>query len=145
MTIKTVLVPVSGSRTDEETVALACTLARRNKGKVYALYVIEVQRTLPLDADLPTENRRGEDVLEQAERVARTQDYSVETDLLQAREVGPAIVDEAVERGVDLIILGMAYEMHFGEFSMGRAIPYVLRYAPCRVWLCREPMPPHPA
>ena len=35
-----------------DALALACVLAKRNKGKVYAVYVIEVARPLPLDADL---------------------------------------------------------------------------------------------
>lgn len=143
MAINAILVPVSGGRTDEETIALACTVARRTKGKVYALYIIEVQRTLPLDADLPSENQRGERVLEQAERIARSNDYAVATDLLQVREIGPAIVDEAVERGVDLIIMGMEYTKHFGEFSLGQTTPYVLRNASCRVWVCREPILAH--
>src|SRR5688572_30472984 len=124
MAVKSVLVPVSGDSTDEEAIALACDVARKNKGRVYVLYVIEVQRMLPLDADLPTESEKGERVLELAERYAKARDFSVESDLLQAREIGPAIVDEAVERAVDLIILGMAYTKHFGEFSLGKTIPY---------------------
>lgn len=143
--IKAVLVPVSGNRADEEAIALACSLTRRAKAKVYVLYVIEVQRTLPLDADLPRESQRGEQVLQQAERVARAHDCVVEPDLLQAREVGPAIVDEAVERGVDLIVMGIEYKKHFGEFTLGRTVPYVLRNAPCRVWICREALPPQGA
>lgn len=143
MAIKSVLVAVNGGRTDEEVITLACDIARRSRGKVYALYVIEVQRMLALDADLPAESERGERVLEQAERFAKAHDFAVESDLLQAREIGPAIVDEAVERGVDLIILGSEYTKHFGEFSLGNITPYVLRNAPCRVWLCREAMPPN--
>ncbi|MDP2728276.1 MAG: universal stress protein, partial [Dehalococcoidia bacterium] len=65
-------------------------------------------------------------------------DYEVETELLQAREVGPAIVDEAIERGVDLILLGVPYKKRFGEFNMGRVAPYVLKNAPCRVWVIRQ-------
>ena len=142
MPFESVLVPVNGGRSDEEAIALACSVARRTKGKVYVLYVIEVQRTLPLDADLPAENDRGERILQQAERFAKVNDYAVEADLLQAREVGPAIVDKAVERGVDLIILGVEYKKNFGEFDLGATMPYVLRNALCRVWLCREQMMP---
>jgi nucleotide-binding universal stress UspA family protein len=58
--------------------------------------------------------------------------------VLQAREVGPAIVDEAVERDVNLILIGMDYKKRFGEFSLGRVVPYVLKEAPCRVLLYRE-------
>ncbi|GAG52147.1 unnamed protein product, partial [marine sediment metagenome] len=65
--VKEILVPVDGSQAGLEALALACLLARRNKGRVYAVYVIEVARTLPLDADLSPEAREGEEVLARAE------------------------------------------------------------------------------
>ena len=33
-------------------VVLACSIAKKNKGKVFAVHVIEVKRSLPLDAEL---------------------------------------------------------------------------------------------
>ncbi|MSQ14673.1 MAG: universal stress protein [Dehalococcoidia bacterium] len=139
MDIKKVLVAVSGGRTDDEAITLGSKLARESKAKVYAIYVIEVKRALPLDADLPMESKKGEEVLNYAEGVAQKQDCKLETELLQARQAGPAIVDEARERGVDLIILGLDYKTHFGEFTLGKTAPYVLRNASCRVLVCREP------
>lgn len=132
------LVPVSGAKVDDEVIRLACTIAKKRKGKVYVVHVIEVQRALPLDAELGTEIQNGEKVLAHAERIADTLDCKVETDLLQAREVGPALVDEAVERGIDLIVMGINYRKPFGEFNLGNTVPYVLRNAPCRVLLWRE-------
>ncbi|MFQ5924415.1 MAG: universal stress protein [Dehalococcoidia bacterium] len=140
MEIPKTLVPVSGERVDEEVIKLACTIARRRKGEVYVVYVIQVKRALPLDAEIETETQEGEKVLKRAERIADELDYHVETDLLQAREVGPALVDEAVERGVDLIIMGINYKKRFGEFHLGSTVPYVLKNAPCRVLLWREPI-----
>ncbi len=138
-----VLIPVNGSRTDEDAIALACSLIKKGKeGKIFVLYVIEVQRRLPLDADLPEQNERGENVLHAAEQFAKKYDHTIETDLLQAREVGPAIVDEAVERGADLIIMGIQFKRKFGEFTVGQTVPYVLKNAPCKVWVCREAIPP---
>lgn len=133
-----VLVSVKGEKEDEESVRLACSMAKRKKGKVYAVYVIEVKRVLPLDAEMEPETETGEQALKRAERIGDEVDYQVETDLLQAREAGPAIVDEAVERGVDLIIMGMHYKKRFGEFDLGGAVPYVLKNAPCRVLIWRE-------
>jgi nucleotide-binding universal stress UspA family protein len=49
---KKVLVPINGTKADEEAVKLACRLAKRTKGKVYVTYVIQVDRTLPLDAEI---------------------------------------------------------------------------------------------
>jgi nucleotide-binding universal stress UspA family protein len=135
---KRVLVPINGNLTDDEMVSLACSIAKRAKGEVHVVYIIEVKRTLPLDADLPPEAERGEMVLEQAERVAESFDLQVQADLLQARDVGPTIVDEARERGADLILLGVTYKKRFGEFDLGRTVTYVLKHAGCRVWVCRQ-------
>jgi nucleotide-binding universal stress UspA family protein len=135
---KRILVPIDGNSASDEIVALACTIAQRTKGEVQVIYIIEVKRTLPLDADLPPEAERGEMVLEQAERVAEEWDQPIQADLLQARDVGPTIVDEARERAVDLILLGITYKKRFGEFDLGRTAPFVLKHAPCRVWVCRQ-------
>jgi len=138
---KKVLVPVSGTKADEEAVRLACRLSKKGGGKIFVTYVIQVDRTLPLDAECRPEIERAEQVLDQAEIIAEELDCNVETDLLQSREVGPAVVDEAIERGVDLITMGVSYEKKFGEFSLGETIPYVLKNAPCWVLVCREPIP----
>ena len=133
-----ILVPVVGTEADEEAIRLACRLAKKNKGKIYAVYVITIKRTLPIDAEIEPEIKAGEDILDHIERVAEEQDYEVETDLIQARDAGPAIIDETVERGVDLILMGVRYKRRFGQFSLGNVVPYVLKNAPCRVILYHQ-------
>jgi nucleotide-binding universal stress UspA family protein len=60
--------------------------------------------------------------------------------------VGAALVDEASERGADLLVVGLPYRKRFGgDFAIGRTIPYVLKHAPCEVWVIREPIPAEPA
>ncbi|HIE17437.1 MAG TPA: universal stress protein [Dehalococcoidia bacterium] len=140
MRLNRILVAVGGTSADEEAVKLACNLAKRSKAEVYVVYIIEVKRSLPLDAVIEPEVEKAEKVLTQAEDIAADRDYEVETDLIQAREAGPAIVDEAMERDVDLILMSITYKKRFGVFSLGRAIPYVLEEAPCRVLLLREPV-----
>lgn len=133
-----ILVPINGNASSDEMVAQACAIAKRTRGEVHVIYIIEVKRTLPLDADLPPEAERGEMVLEQAEKVAGQGGVTIQADLLQARDVGPTIVDEARERGADLILLGITYKKRFGEFDLGQTAPFVLKHAPCRVWVCRQ-------
>ena len=134
-----ILVPVSGTEADEEAIKLACRLAKKDKGKIRAVYVITTKRTLPIDAEIESEIQKAEGILDHIERVAEEQDYEVETDLLQAREAGLTIVDEAVEREVDLIVMGVKYKRRFGQFSLGDTVPYVLKNAPCRVILYHQP------
>jgi nucleotide-binding universal stress UspA family protein len=138
MEFKRILVPVVGTEADAEAMKLACRLAKKDKGKVWAVSVVTVKRALPLDAEIASEVRNAEEILDRVESVAEEEDYEVETDVLQAREVGPAIVDEAVEREVNLILMGVKYKRHFGQFNVGRVVPYVLKNAPCPVILYQE-------
>lgn len=138
--LRSIVVPLDGSHASMQAVALACDVARRNKGKVYTVHVIEVKRALPLDALLQPEEAAGEEILSRAEEVARKQGFEVEGEILHARDAGPAIVDDAIEHRADLIILGMGYHQPFGEYELGRVAQYVLKSAPCEVWLCRHPV-----
>jgi len=135
-----ILVPVSGEEADKESIELACKIAKETKAKIYVVYVIQVKRSLPLDAEIESEVQKAEGVLSWAEEVADEQDYEVETNLLQTREVGPAIVDEAMEHSTDLILMGMGYRKRFGQFDTGDTVSYVLKNAPCRVLLLRQPL-----
>ncbi len=138
MEFKRILVPVVGTEADEEAMKLACRLAKKEKGKIWAVCVVAVKRALPLDAEIVPEIQSAEDILDRAERVAEEEDYEAETDILQAREAGPAIIDEAVERGVDLILMGVKYKRRFGQFSLGSVVPYVLKNSPCPVILYQQ-------
>ena len=138
MEYKQILVPVVGTEADEEAMKLACRLAKKAKGKVWTVSVVAIKRALPLDAEIDSEIQNAEKILDRMENVAEEEDYETETDVLQAREVGPAIIDEAVERGVDLILLGIKYKRRFGQFSLGNVAPYVLKNAPCPVILYQQ-------
>jgi len=138
MEFQKILVPVVGSEADAEAIKLAIRLAKKEKGKIWSVYVVTIKRALPLDAEIKTEIEKAEDILDHMEILAEEEDYEVETDVLQAREVGPAIIDEAVERGVDLILMGVKYKRRFGQFSLGNVVPYVLKNSPCPVILHQQ-------
>jgi len=135
---KKILVPVAGTDADIETIKLACRLAKKDKGKVWAVSVVTIKRALPLNAEIESEIKKAEEILDKVEDSASEEDCEIETDVLQAREVGPAIVDEAVERGMSLILMGIAYKQRFGQFSLGEAVPYVLKNSPCPVILFQQ-------
>ncbi len=134
-----ILIPVIGTEADDEAIRLACRLAKKDKGKIWAVYVVTVKRALPLDAEIEPEIIKAEEILDHANSIAEEQDFEIETDLLQAREAGPTIIEEAVEREVDLILVGVEYKRRFGQFSLGNVVPYILKNAPCRVILYHQP------
>jgi len=142
MDFNNILVPVVDTAAAEEAVKLACGLAQKNKGKkskIFAIYVIAVDRSLPLDAVIVSQIQKAEDILDHMENIAAELGCDIATDVLQSREVGPAIVDEAVEREADVILMGITYKTSFGQFTMGNVVPYVLKNAPCRVMLYQQP------
>ncbi len=147
MKLASILVPLKGVPGEEEVLHLAFKLAaageRRTKPrvKIRVIHVVEVPQVLALDADLPDAVAQGEAVLAAAEAAATLHDVEIQADLLQARSAGIAIVDEAVERGVDLILMGAQYRRRHGEFDLGTTLPYVFKNAPCRVWVARAPLP----
>src|SRR5437660_1425216 len=137
-----ILVPINGSPTDVEAIRLSCRLARRARAKVNAVTVLEVRRSLALGDVADTDMESAELLLENAAKVGQEFETDIETELLQAREAGPAIVDEIKEWRADLVVLGLPFRQRFGEFYMGKTAPYILRFAPCRALLFREPPPP---
>lgn len=136
-----ILVPVEGIVSDDHAIQLACQTARQNKAAVVAVYVIEVQRTQPLESENAAELERAEGVLKHAETVAKENGVRIETELLQARVAGSALVNEATERGMDLIVMGAPYRRPLGDFHLGSTANYILQNATCQVWLCREAPP----
>lgn len=137
-TSRKVLVAVGGQDIDAETVRLACRMTDPHGGRLYGVHIIEVNRSLPLGAVLDDVVERGEKILDEVEKLAAASQLQVETELVQARDTGPALVDEAVEWGADLIVMGLPYKRRFGEFNLGKTVPYVLKNANCRVMLFRE-------
>jgi nucleotide-binding universal stress UspA family protein len=132
---------LNGGPSDARIVRLAAGQAKLAKAELVAVHVVEIDWTLPLDADIAGRSEEVQRVLDLAEEVAEEWKQPMEPVLLQARDVGAAIVDEAVERDADLIVLGVPFRTRFGgDFAIGRTIPYVLQNAPCTVWVVREPM-----
>jgi len=140
--VSSVLVPVTGDTCDEEMVRLACELLESSRSTIHILYVIEVERGFPVDAEVAPAASKGEQVLKAMESVARNYKCQMEAELLQARKAGIAVVQEAMEKGVDAIVVGTPYRHQFGAYSLGESIPYILKNAPCRVIVSRDPADP---
>ena len=136
MNIKNILVPIKGDQAGEQAFRLACGLSKESKAKLYALYIIEVKPELPLDAEV--DPAHGETILRRIEAVSQEETCHLEAEYLQARHAGPAIVQESLERGVELIVLGVTYKRRFGQFTLGDTTSYVLKNAPCPVIMWRE-------
>ena len=141
MKMSSVLVTVRGEQCDDEVVKLACELLASKRGRVHILYVIEVERGLPVDAEIAPATAKGDEVLKHLEEVAKHYKCRTEAELVQARQAGAAVIQEAVDKSVDTIVMGIPFREVYGSFSLGETVPYVLKNAPCRVIVWRDPRP----
>ncbi len=158
-----ILVPVFGTRFDDDIVATAGRLAAadadgdRDEGtsRLDVVYVIEVPLTLPLDAKLPKEREeQARRALERAREVGEEyEDVEVSTDVIRARKVGAGILEAARRGHAEAIVIGGEPPTKirgggvFGGIGaakpaeIGAATEYVLKKAPCRVLLTAPPEP----
>jgi nucleotide-binding universal stress UspA family protein len=135
------VVPVAGSDMDDRVVGMLPNLLSREGGTITFLFVVEVPQSMPLDAELPTDIDIGERALRHAENAARpllpSRNATIVTELLQARAVGPAIVDEAIERDAEAIVMTAAIHRRHGRPTLGETTDHVLLNAPCEVVVIR--------
>ncbi len=139
MEFNRILIAARGNGADQVAVEMACRIGKKNKTTIFIVYVIEMNRALPVDAIIKADVEKAEHLLMEAEEYAIENDFEVETEIIQARDVGPAIIEVARQHNVDLIIMSINYKKRFGSFTLGTAVPHVLEEAPCRVLICREP------
>jgi len=139
MKAKRILLPLAGAAVDADVVRLAALIAKPNKAQVEALHVIEVQWNKSLDSDLTEDEMRAERLLTAAEEIARSAGMTLQTEYVAARTAWSAIVHEAEQRGVDLIVIGMPYRRRMGRVAVGRTVQNVFVNAPCQVIALREP------
>ena len=99
------VVALNGGSSDARIVGLVAGFARQIKAEVVAVHVVEIDWTLHLDADIAGRSEEVQRVLDVAESVAEDHKVRLDPVLLQARDVGAAIVDETVERGADLLVV----------------------------------------
>jgi len=141
---RSILVPVIDSPSSMDAIRVATNLVQATKGKLYILTIIEVERALPLDADVDDQARRAEQTLRRAVETAGALNGSVETELLQARSAGRTIVEFAKNHKVEAILMGVSHRGVVGGFQLGATTQHVLTHAPSQVWVLRDTIEAQP-
>jgi APA family basic amino acid/polyamine antiporter len=158
---RNILVPIFGTKLDDDIVATAGRLAAAEQeeggapddSRLDIVYVIEVPLTLPLDAELPPElEEEARHALERAREVGEEyEDVAVSAEAIRARDVGAGIVEAARRSGAEAIVVGGEPPSKIRGGAMlggigaakpaeiGAATEYVLKKAPCRVLLTAPP------
>jgi len=159
---RNILVPVFGTKLDDDIVSTAGRLAAaeqeessdgHGETRLDIVYVIEIPLTLPLDAELPPEvEEEAQRALKRAGDVGEEyEDVKVVPQVIRARNVGAGIVEAARGSGAEAIVIGGEPPSRIKGGAMlggigaakpaeiGSATEYVLKKAPCRVLLTAPP------
>jgi APA family basic amino acid/polyamine antiporter len=129
---RNILVPVKPGRESEEAIDFACRLAAERRASIAAVSVVVVPLELSLDTQLAEEEERADLALDAAAAIAELYGVNVTERLMRARSPGRAIVDDAIRRGSEIIVMGAPRaERRRGVFS--DTVDFVLKHAPCRV------------
>jgi len=132
-----ILVPTTGQPYSQRAVELACRLAQEHRAEIMLVYVVEVPRTLGLDAPLDPAEREAQQALETGREVVLLHNLPVRTMVRRAREAGDGIIAAARDHNADLIVMGIAGN-HRGH-TWGRTAEALLHRAPCEVIFDRLP------
>jgi len=135
-----ILVPMKLGDIGEEMVATAIALAKERGAQVEAITVVRVPRRYALEGALPPDvSARVDASLEEARLLGEDHGVKVRTDVVRARSIGHAIVEEAALRGADLIVLGSSPRWRRQSRFFSPTVDFVLRRAPCEVLVVTFP------
>jgi len=133
---RSILVPVAPGYPSDEAMDVACRLATERRATIVALTVIEVPLDLPLDADLHDQVAEANRQLDEARAIGESYGVRVIPRLVRTRQSGRAIVDEAVRRTSEIIVMGGPRRVRLASGRkqiFGDTVDFVLKHAPCRV------------
>jgi basic amino acid/polyamine antiporter, APA family len=128
-----ILVPVKPGRESEEAMDFAARLAAERGASIAAVSVVTIPLELPLDSQLEEEEARAEEALDAAAAIAELYGVKVTGRLVRARHPGRAIVDEALGRQAEIIIMGAPRSDRRRQTIFSDTVDFVLKHAPSRV------------
>jgi APA family basic amino acid/polyamine antiporter len=133
---RSILVPIAPGYASDEAMDVACRLAAERRASIVAFTAIEVPLDQPLDAALPEEVREANEQLDEARAIGDSYGVRVVGRIARTRNIGRAIVDEAIRRNSEIIVMAgpRRVRLQRGRRQIfGDAVDFVLRHAPCRV------------
>ena len=137
-----ILVPVNGSQASKQAFHWACQLARSARADLFAIYVYEIPMEIPLGIAQSEDSRHeGEQILKVVEDIADSEHCKVNATMVEARNAGPAIVVDSIDRDMDLLVIGVPFQPWASPVQVGSTADYILKNSRCQVIVAREPAP----
>jgi nucleotide-binding universal stress UspA family protein len=134
-----ILVPVKIGLIGDEVLATAIKLAEDHGAAITALHVVRVPLDQPMDAELFDAEERAEASLAEAKLLAAELDVTIDGVIARSRAIGEAVVEVALERDADLIVMGSSPRWRRQSRFFSPTVDYVLRHAQCEVMVIAYP------
>lgn len=133
--LRKVLLATDRSQFSEGAIKEAITFSKNCSSKLYALSVLETNPEYETIGSNVFEKEEAEATayLESIREKAEKEGLSCETILRESEEASQAIVSEAAEKGVDMIVIGRRGRTGLRKLLMGEVAARVIGHAPCRV------------
>jgi amino acid transporter len=131
-----VLLPVANEKQAHQLAILGAAIAKEKDGEVLALHVVR----LPVQLSLSEARHflaNGKPLMEAVIREARAFDVPVHTMIRVGRHIGSAILDTALKRDSNLIILGWPGYTQSRDVAFGNIIDLLAKNPPCDIAVVR--------
>ena len=139
-----ILIPINERPHSEHAFRWACHMAKDAKAELFAIHVIEIPLSMPLEAEFTDDIEQAEKLLNRYEQIARHEHRpKLTARSVRARQAGAAVAKEAEIEQVDLVIVGIPFSRNLGQYHLGTTGSYIFQHTSCEVLLWREPMPPN--
>jgi len=140
--IKTILVPVMGTDYSNRGVELACRIGLPQRAEILLTYVVEIPLSLPLDAPMPEEDRKGREILERSRSIVDVHGLPSQMRMDRSRSAADKLAQIVRDEDLQLIVMGIRPRAWAIENLIGRTSESILRKLPCEVIIDAFPESP---
>lgn len=134
-----ILVPIVGQVYSDRAIEMACRLGLDQKAQIFLACIVEVPRTIALDAEIPGAEKSAGEILTNGSEIVKLAGLEVQTIARRARQAGEEICALAERLEIDLVVMGIRKQIGAADIIFGRTSDVVLHHAPCEVLLDRLP------
>ncbi len=139
--MKTILMAYRGTEQDKRILRWLCRYAKQKRAELKLVYVLTVGFGHEVDTPEPPGVKEAEQALLEGEHIAQEEGVIVSADLVQSREAGTGLVEEAEVVEADLLVMTDTRQLILDDNPLGTGtVAYVTQNAPCPVWVCYEPL-----
>ena len=97
-----------------------------------------MDRSVPIDSEIPPLTAKGENTLKNLENLAAKSKFNVEGHLVQSRDIGAAIIQESFEKNVNSILIELQANEVREYYPINKTAQYLLNNSKSQVILIKS-------